>query len=317
MYQKYFLSQNEWKNYIISLLVVLIVLIHPGLNYYAFFKVHPLIAEMFFLFLSLYMMMMYLTKSSSFYLIVFSVVIGISCLMRTTIITVLFPFLLFLLQRHSFSEALRIFFLPLILCLMFLGLWVSRNYYKEGVMSITSETGKILWKGIIHGSEGSNYIDDKKIFYSALTKEEYKTLPTLTAKEQNDFFMRKYWEQVKKKPFHVLKMYGAKLRNFWLFRPYFGNELPAPLKRFILFYKIGYLIGLFFVLVSIFLYGKRIMLLLSLPIALSCMQAIFYAETRHRLIVEPIMIFSALMVLFDFFSRMLSNQQSFQQRIID
>lgn len=232
------------------------MLLHPGLNYYAFLKVHALQADMFFLSFSLYAMMQYFRKPSLSYLLFFSLITGVSCLMRPTLIVIPLTFLLCVLTKRSFASAVKITCIPVLFCLFALSLWIARNYYQEGIIGISSETGEILWAGIIKDSEGGNYLEGGKIFISALTEEERSKLYTLSAKEQNDFYMKKYLEQVNNKPLHVLKMYALKLRNFWLFRPQFGNKIPGVLKDFIQAYKVFYYMILFFAVLA-FLYIEK------------------------------------------------------------
>ena len=51
---------------------------------------------------------------------------------------------------------------------------MSRNYYWDQVFSMTSTTGKILWKGNLVQSDGSNYIEGDSNYTLFFTEEMKK-----------------------------------------------------------------------------------------------------------------------------------------------
>lgn len=176
--------------------------------------------------------------------------------------------------------------------------WLVRNYNIYGDWSMVSTSSEILWKGIIYGSGGGNHLYDGRHYSEVLTRDEKKQLSQLTVNEQKDFFMDKYLYILKNDPLQVAKMYLLKLKNFWWFRDMISIDYPQEYRRYVPFYKIYYVLCLVFVIVSICFLKKKVLIVLTYPFVLSLMQSAYYVETRHRIIIEPFLIFLAMTGVF-------------------
>ncbi|MBL4656319.1 MAG: hypothetical protein JKY33_10905 [Bacteroidia bacterium] len=270
------------------------LLIHPGISYYAIFNVHPFSMNMFFLFLSLFFMFRYLNQSSFMNLILYAIAVGLSALDRVTILVAVIPFFVYSFQERKVKSVIKNTIIIVSVTFLIILPWSIRNYQVDGFFGLSSMTGKTMWKGIIEGSEGSNYLKSGKNYHTAMTPAEMKLMETMTASEQNTYFMKKWMKTVTKRPIHVIKMYFVKLKNFWWFRSQIGNEHSEALKKWIPLYKTGYGFVLLLCAFACLKNRKKILPLLTIPVALSLVQALFYVETRHRLIIEPMLLFLAI-----------------------
>lgn len=272
---------------------ILLFEIHPGINYYLLFNIHPFTLDLFLLSISMLALQIFAAKNTLRNLILFSVTLGLAILDRVTFAVICVPFLFVLVKNHSAGKVIAKVFLSLVILSAIIGPWMIRNYMKDGIIGLTSGSGTFLWRGAQANSEGSNYLADGKICFDALTNEEINRVIKMSAKEKQDFYFQKYITLLKETPGKVFRMYLIKLKNFWLFRSHFGSELPRVLKKFILPYLFSYLFVLVMVIVSIFLLRSKSFFLMSVPVLLSLAQSVFYVETRHRLVIEPVLIFLA------------------------
>jgi hypothetical protein len=267
---------------------------HPGINYYTLCNVHPFATDLFFLTASVYLLIKYSVHATLKNLLLFSLSLGITILERATLGIVFIPFAFVAVRIHGWKTGWGHSAFAIVICVNIISPWLLHNFNSDNIIGLSSETGKILWKGTLPNSEGSNYLLNGKTYYANLTPEEAKEIPAMTVKQQNNFFMNKYFEQLRSKPSHVIKIFFVKMKNFWMFRSQFGSELPAKLKSFILTYQVFYFVMISFTIASLFLFQRKIFLLATIPVLLSVAQSVFYVETRHRLIIEPLLIFFAV-----------------------
>lgn len=268
-------------------------LIHPGINYYAIYNIHPFSIDTFFLFLPLFFMFKYFNSSTKKNLIIYSITMGLAILNRSTLIVSIIPFLILAMEKHTIYRTLSSLFTIGFISFVIILPWLIRNYNRDGVFHLTSGSSIVLWLGSLDLSEGSNYLVNGNNYRSALSKEEKKKLENLNIKEQNKFFKDKFLLALRNNPYKIIKLYFIKLKNFWFFRSLIGNEYNNSMQRMIPLYKFVYLNILLFAVISL-IYKRRILILLTIPVILSIIQSVFYVETRHRLIIEPILIFLAL-----------------------
>lgn len=284
-------------------LSILLFAFHPVINYYALYNVHPFSMDLFFLFATLYTCCDYYCLRTTKKLLIAGLITGLAIMDRATLGLAALP-LFFLLWKEeglvlSVKKVSIIFITGVFVCLP----WLIRNYNTDGIIGFESTAGRNLWKGVLSNSEGSCYLLNGKDYYSI--EEQYlNTINKLSPKEQNQFFVDRFMEIWTKHPKHAAKMYLLKLRNFWLFRPQIGNEYSASIQRYIPVYLTGYFVALALSLLALFMIGKRSLYLFSLPLGLSFFQSFFYVETRHRLIIEPILIFLSLTVIYLLKSKM-------------
>ncbi len=246
------------------------------------------------------MMFRFLEKRSTQNLILYGLALGLAVMDRATLAVTPLPFLILSKNSFSFLHYTRnIIALLIITCFVNIP-WMIRNFQKDHVVGFAS-SGRDLWKGSISESEGSNYLNTGLNYYSALTLEEIKYCGQLTPAEQNEFFVGKFMKNVNDDPSGYLKLYFVKLKNFWIYRTLIGNEYPSFIQPFIPVYKSLYLTILILSLISCFLFRKAWMVM-TMPAALSIFHAFFYVETRHRLLIEPLLIFLAVVAATEIYS---------------
>ena len=283
------------KKNVIAFLSMLGFILHPAIAYYALIQIHPFTFDIFMLFFSLYMMTKYFENKN--YLPFYILTIGLTVLTRGTLIVSTIPLAIIVWQREGFIKMLKQILLIGSLAFLTNVPWLVRNYYKDGIIGYQSIAPRNLWVGSLKNAEGSNYLVNGKNYYQELSQADIVALQKLTPKEQFDFYTRKWEENVSDDPISFAKLFLLKLNNFWFFRQHIGNEYSNSVQKIIPLYKIIYLIILSLACMAMFFIGWRSFTLLAIPIMLSLMQAFFYVETRHRLIIEPILIYLAIITL--------------------
>ncbi len=282
----------------ITQLSLLLFLFHPLINYYTLYNVHPFALDLFLLILPLYLMSRWFEKPGSLNFVVYSLVLGLTILNRATLIVAIVPFFILLWRRYNLWKSIRLCSVIMFISFFVVLPWLIRNYQKDHIIGLISGTEKLLWKGSLAEADGSNYLLNGKNCYELFTVEEQRIMKSLPVREQDAFFMKKYSEIVKDKPAQLMKLYLRKLNNFWLFRKQIGNEYSEKVQKFIPLYKVIYLIILFLCTFLFVIFPKKLFPLLSVPIALSLLHSVFYVETRHRVLIEPILIFGAIISIF-------------------
>ncbi len=257
-------------------------LFHPAFVYYELTCVHPFAHDFLFLTFSIYTAFSVIDSDKSNF--EKGMMLGLTILARGTFIvfpTIAIVYLLFKKQAKKAS-------IVLLGIILMTTPWIAHNVITDNVWGLTSTSGKILWKGSLHNSEGGNYLNNGATYYQALNSEELNELGHSTVKGQNDFFMQKYTEQWQKDPVHVLRMIAVKLKNFWFFSNQMGTEYPWHIKKMI---PIIRLFNLLFIGALLFFSIKtRQMKWILVAFSFSFLQAVFYVEARHRLLIDPILI---------------------------
>ena len=295
---QYFLKTSPLARYRdkIALAAVLIFLLHHAINYYVLYNVHPFALDSLLLFMCLWRMMRFVLNPVFKNLVLYAVVLGFTMLDRTSLVVVLFPLLILALRDFGFRKTAGFFSVIVLLSSLIVLPWLIRNYYKEGIVGFESSIAKDLWKGSMREGEGSSYLTSGKNYYPSLSSEEIHGLGKMSSKQQYNFFSDKYLDILINDPKHVCKMYFVKLKNFWLFRDRIGSDYSADLRTLLPFYKIFYLCVLLFSVLSLFIV-RGSLILFSVPFFLSLLQSVFYVETRHRMIIEPLLIFLAILAI--------------------
>lgn len=281
---------NKEKIIFVSLLFYLF---HPVLIIYSFYHVHPLALNILSLFSGLYFSLRFASNPTNRNLIFVGVVIGLAMMDRATVLLTLIPAGIILLQKFNFWIILKKMSIVVLIISVIISPWLIRNYLKDGIIGFESSAAKNIWKGVIYNSDGSNYLLNGENYYSALTTEEKLSLGEMDSHEQHDFFNSKYNEIWQNDPGHVIKMYFLKLKNFWWFRSGAGTEWGSW-QKYLILYKIFYGAVLGLILYFLCRNLKKGIILLSFPFALSLLQAYFYVEMRHRVAIEPLLLFLAV-----------------------
>ena len=285
------------QTHIVVTISLLCYLIHPAINFYTLYNVHPFIENMFFLFLILYLSFRCAWELSFKNTLLLGLALGVAMLDRGTALTGIIPFFIIAYKQDGLRKAVVhsvvICLTGLLICLS----WIIHNYVKDDFIGLISSGGKDMYKGVLPNSDGSNYLNNGNNYYEAFSRHETDSVARISAGAQNHYYMSKIYTQAKNNPGFVVKMFFLKLKNFWWFRSGVGNEQSGRINRFVPAYKITYGIILLLQVASLLIIGKRMWVVLATPVALSVLQAAFYVETRHRIIIEPLLIFIAVTVV--------------------
>jgi hypothetical protein len=274
-------------------------LVHPLINSYAIASVHPFTLDMLMLYVPVLMTFRYYDRGQrTLDLALVGVSLGLAILTRATLVVSALLFIILAAGRLGPWIALRRTLIVFGIAALVGAPWLIRNYMVDGIVGYTSTTSEILWKGALPNSEGSNFLADGRVYRDVLTVDERRLLSSLSVREQSAFFAQKYADIAADSPGHIVRMFFRKLRNFFWFRRQLGNTYGATARRFIPAYQLAYAGMLGLALVAIPLAGRPALLLWSLAAALGVMQAIFYVETRHRVVIEPLLIFLAVVTTF-------------------
>ena len=292
-------TNNNYKK--IAVYSSLACMIYPFTNIYAFESIHPFSMNLFLLVFFLYFSELWIQQKINLYWV--GLVFTILLVQRSSLF---FIGLFFLwetkaLWRIYLRKNLVILLLSLILPL----LWMSRNYYWDQVFSMTSTSGKILWKGGLIQSDGSNYIEGDSNYTLFFTEEMKKNMRFLTVKQQNNLFKHEAIKNLYEHPKKSFIHYFVKLKGFFFFRKNIGQEYPNYL-TYLFLYKVFYIMILFS---SVFFVARNPKYLgIVIPfLFLGLFHSVFYVETRHRIIYEPILIMLSIAAFVErkFFTRKL------------
>ena len=291
------LKLKRVKPELIALLSVLAFLLHPFISYYSMFKVHPFIINMFFPVLIILLSIKYIQRPSIKNLCLLGISTGFGILNRSTAFVALLPFVFFEIEHFGFKKFILNLLVVFSISLLVISPWLMRGYSLYGKASMAPMLSEVLWKGSLYNSDGSNYLLDGRTYKSVLSKKEKEYLYGQPIVVQNDFFSAKYNNLLRIDPQHVLHMYLLKIKNFWLYHKNIGIEYGKKIQSLLFIYK-GYSVFLLILnFCAFFIFKFKPLVLLSYPIGLSLIQSIFYVETRHRMIAEPIIFFFGVLVL--------------------
>lgn len=283
---------------LIALLSTFGILFHPLINYYTLMIVHPFALNLLFMLLSLFCMIHYFKISGAKSFIFLGLVFGLTLLDRISLVILLVPFFTFLLLNNSLRFALKKSFILFLFGILVLSPWLYRNYTIYHKLSITSSLGQNLWLGIQEETGGTSNLQNGNSYYNLLTTDDWKKINTFNSEEESDYFIEKYKHAISNSPMLFVKMYFIKLKTFWWFRTGIGDQYTPTIKKWIPLYRWFYAIVLFLSIYYVFKNKKEALVISSIPVALSLFSALFYVETRHRVIIEPILLFMCVCSLF-------------------
>jgi hypothetical protein len=225
-------------------------------------------------------------------MLLLAIVAGIALLNRPTLIVFLLPFAwinrAFLLTMAGFGLKASM----LVLLLAPTATWVLRNHAMDGHFSLSSATGQNLWIGIQSATQGTAQLPDGRNYTTLLSAEERTALAATDAHGQSSFFTHKWKNELRSAPGLWWRMMGVKLRNFWLYRSHLGMHHKGLHTWALMAYKVY--AGLMLIGVLFAWREERMRLLLITVLIFSVVQAFFYVETRHRLLVEPLLVLVVL-----------------------
>ncbi len=270
----------------------------PFLAYYQVRMIHPFAWNMLLALIVLHGALTVRIKDRKGSIALF-VIAGLALLDRPTMILFLLPF--FWLNRNDLFVWKRspfVALLALLLCLP-ISVWMVRAHALDGSWGLSSATGQNLWIGIQERTEGTAQASDGRNYIELLPPAELAHLLTLGPMEQSAYFTHKWSMACDADPTLWWRMMAVKLRNFWLFRSRPGMEHTSDRSALgVLVFKVYSSALLLLLFASLWLPGRPMMLVLFTSLAYSIVQSAFYVETRHRLLIEPILMMIALAVMF-------------------
>lgn len=273
----------------------LIFVLYPPICWYGMYNVHPFSQNLLFLLLLIFLTFNYINLQRQKWFWLLCITAGFAVLDRNTLIVGIIPLFIWLLfhekRKRFFVKSIYIFLLIFLIGFP----WLLRNYAKTGQFSYTTKEGRALYIGAINELEGGLYLPTGLDYTYLLKKSEKDSISKLSAVEQDKFYWKKFNEEIRNSPVSYAMLYLKKIKTFWLFRDQIGNTYNPKMQWLIPVYKLFYIILFLLALIGVYISGKRGIYLFSVPIALSLIQSIFYVETRHRILIEPILIIFALL----------------------
>lgn len=172
-----------------------------------------------------------------------------------------------------------------------LGGWVLRNHAVTGRYWISSVADQMIWMGLQEETEGGAHMPDGKDYRSLLSPAECVLMFQMNAQERSDFFKAKWQAEVRGDRSLWWRMMVIKLRSFWLYRSHPGQDHGATMEWAIVLYR-AYAIAVVLLMVAqlLVLRHRGLLIITTSVVALSVLQCVFYFETRHRLLAEPMVI---------------------------
>jgi hypothetical protein len=293
-------NHPKWQKHIstISLLGALALLFHPVVNHYTLLMVHPFALDLSLMMICLWMMMRYFDKPSLQRLIIYAILFGIAVLNRTSMLVLIVPFFILFLKQNSVINGIKKTGIVVLIGLLISLPWLLRNYTIYHAVSINSSFGQNLWLGIQEETGGSAYLNNGQTYYHLLSNDEWKRMGKLNPVEQSNEFLKKYRATMQEDPGLIVKMFGIKMKNFWWFRQGIGTEYSPAMKAWMPVYQVVYVMILILAVLCMILLRKNLTYLIGFLITFSIFQSLFYVETRHRIIIEPILIWMGMLVVY-------------------
>ncbi|MFI5149566.1 MAG: ArnT family glycosyltransferase [Bacteroidia bacterium] len=288
-----------YADHIVFISVILFCL-HPGIAWYALFKIHPFSMDMLMLITPIWFTARYQLSPDRKNLLFFFLSVAIAVLTRATLVISILPFLILQVRKKGWLRMLIMLSALTVFIFLCCLPWMIRNYKQDHIIGLSSLGGKDIWKGSLPGTEGSNYLENGKDCYSLLSPGAQDSIQHMSVKEQNTYFMSLYFRNIRERPMLQCRLFLLKIKNFWLFRSYLGNEYGAGARRLIPFYLGFYLLVLGLAVLAAQKIGRMSLILFCVPILLSLEQSLYYVETRHRMITEPLLLFMAVIGIFMF-----------------
>lgn len=212
----------------------------------------------------------------------------------------------FLIRERAFLFSLRA--VPqkvglLVLLVAPLATWMLRNKVVTGRFQLTSVTDQMVWMGVQEETEGSGQLPGGENYLDLLSMAERRALFNMDPVARDTFFRDKWRSEVREQPGLRWRMFLVKLRNFWLFRSQPGADHHAATWTLVSF-KVYATAMLLLLLLALALRDRALRSLLWSVFLLSVVQCAFYFETRHRLLVEPLLLLVVLASCAELFQRL-------------
>ena len=286
------------KTELIAFLTVLSFLFHPFISFYSMFKVHPFVFDMFFPIAIIFFSFRFLKFQSWKNLCLLAFSTGLGVLNRSTAFSALIPFIILAASSLNLKKTLLSLAVVSFTTVLVITPWLMRGYSLYNSLAMTMTGNEMLWAGSLYNSDGSTYLLNGKTYKTTLTKQENEFLHGKSISVQNKFFKKKYFQILLQNPQHIFSMYLIKFKNFWLYHKNIGIEYGDGIQSFLIIFKIYVFLILGLNVSAIFFLKLKPLVLLSFPLGISLVQSFFYVEARHRMSVEPFLLFFSFVTIF-------------------
>lgn len=280
-----------------ALLCAALVAFHPGLTIYSVLKLHPLTIDAFFYLLAIAFILRFIQKPGNKNAILTGSFIGLALLCRSTIlIFIIFSLIYapFILHGVKLKNKIKYIFLICFFAVLVYSPWIIRNYriFNTFVFMQTS-SGENLLIGNNKLATGSAILKSGQSIYSIMPEKTRKDIEGLDELGQSKYCRNYFISFIKKEPLLFLKLSIKKFYYFW----WFGPQTGALYNRLWLdIYKLYYT-ALFFFFIAGLIYIVRkksgnpiVIMLFFYMLSISLLHAFVNVDTRHRWLVEPVMI---------------------------
>ncbi|MEZ4788742.1 MAG: hypothetical protein R2811_01860 [Flavobacteriales bacterium] len=151
--------------------------------------------------------------------------------------------------------------------------------------------------GTAGGDRGWGYQADGTTYLHLLSIPERHRMFTPDPAERSELFRNKWKAERLAEPGLAWRMFAMKLKNFWLSRSAIGQDHVVGMPWAMALYRVHATVLFGLLIVSQFFADRRFHYIGLSVLLLSLAQCAYYFETRHRLLVDPILISLALVVI--------------------
>lgn len=277
-----------------AILTGLMYCFHPGLIVYAG-KIHEFTMTVFFITVISYLIICGKTRVLN--LIIIGLLIGLGILLRPIFVLFLPAYLIYLILTYrKIRPVILKFSLVALLAAVIISPWIYRGYslYHRFIF-ITTSSAEHFWRGNNINASGTALTKDRKDILSTADGEFRNKLFSLNEIGQHNFFKQQAFLFIKNNPLGFVKITVKKFIYFWFFSPQTGFEYPSAwlciYKAIYIFLISGILSSVYFIFKNIKTINWPAIIFIALfCLLLSMVHSLYYVETRHRWMIEPLLL---------------------------
>ena len=269
-------------------------MLHPGLVYYSVMNSDPLPLNALIVFLIAAALLRLGDHPSPSWAVVPGTLIGMSLFTRGTTVLLLPVAAVWLVFVTGWRRATMSTAVVVVVAGVWVAPWILRNMIVLDAPVMTSTAGEMLWwgnnpdaSGGVEALDGSNMAARRPSRVQAVLRASPNELVHDRAFKNEAFgFMRS-------DPGAAASLWLRKFVQFWWFGPFYGKEYPV---WYLSGYKPLYALELMLAAAGIVIafrsrqHSSAAWLFVSIPLAISIFQSLFYVQGRHRWMVESFLI---------------------------
>jgi 4-amino-4-deoxy-L-arabinose transferase-like glycosyltransferase len=293
----YLVVRHAWSRRA-GLLAGTLCVLHPGLVYYSVVNSDPLPLNAWLVFLIAAALLPLADDPRPAKALGPGALIGLSLLTRGTTLLLLPVAAVWLLFTAGWRRTAAPLAVLLLVPSVMVTPWLLRNWTAMGAPAMTSTGGEMLWwgnnpeaSGGIEAVDGRNMRDGMPPAVRAVLAASPRELVHDRA------FRDEALRFIRTDPAAFAALLLRKLGQFWWFGPFSGKEYP---RWFLALYKPLYALELILAMAGVVVairsrHRATAWLLLTVPLAISVFQSLFYVQGRHRWMVESfVLVFVAV-----------------------